>query len=228
VTYAVDCGSAFPDKKPKPAHAVLNGGTPDASINYVSVSQIQTFDPQSGGCNRKWWFEKIAGFKSTGTKAQAIGTEGHKQIEHYLLTGEDVLGRFARAGKRFLPVPKTVSVELALHEAHRPLTAAGVLVVGYSDVVNTSGVWVDDDGARHDETAPEIVDWKFTSDLKYAKTIAQLKESTQMVGYAAWALRNFPTDTVRISHGYFRTKGAPYAEKRSTTINVETVNSPQP
>nr|WP_323395778.1 hypothetical protein [Myxococcus guangdongensis] len=39
------------------------------------------------------------------TEAQQVGTEGHAQLEHFLSTGEDVLGAFATAGAHLLPTP---------------------------------------------------------------------------------------------------------------------------
>lgn len=82
--------------------AVENG-----RLRYVSVSAVATAsEDQDGGCLRKWWFDKVAGLPKPTFKGQEIGTQVHAEIEHYLRTGEDVLGSIARPGKHFLPEPK--------------------------------------------------------------------------------------------------------------------------
>lgn len=79
--------------------AVKNG-----IVRYVSVSQIQTFDPQTfGGCHRKWWFDKVANLAREETEAQRKGKIIHSEIEHWLKFGEDVLSMTARQGKHFFP-----------------------------------------------------------------------------------------------------------------------------
>src|SRR5262245_20336800 len=78
----------------------------DGKIRYLSVSSITAFDEKSfGGCERRWWYRYIAKVKEPPTKVQKLGTQVHAQIEHYLRTGEDVLGDLARSGARFLPRP---------------------------------------------------------------------------------------------------------------------------
>src|SRR5574343_1502397 len=110
-------------------------------LAQVSVSQVNTFDAtQDGGCPTKWWLNKVMGREIPGTKAQAVGIEGHEQLEHYLLTGEDVLGPVARAGKHLLPPPRDPRV-LVEHELRG--TLAGVALLGYTDVLNTTGLHVD-------------------------------------------------------------------------------------
>lgn len=205
------------------APSVIAAGTNAAVIHFSSVSQVQSFEL----CARRWWFDKVAGKPQPTSPRQAIGIDGHAQVEAYLMTGvAGNLGRLARAGMHFLPDPRTVETELAIHEGddNAALTAAGVIFRGYVDVLNTGATWRDDDGAvKPLEDAVEIIDWKFLGDLKWAKTPAQLVESTQMVGYAEWVRRNYDVTSVRVSHGSFQTQGAAAARKTSAVIMVETV-----
>lgn len=199
-----------------------NKAVVDGVIQYVSVSQIQTFDVSAfGGCPRKWWFDKIAGLPAPTTKAQAVGVEVHKQIENYLNTGEDTLGPIARAGKHFLPTPM---VHLLVEHAFTPtsLDVAGIPLKGFIDVVNESGQYKDNEGRTHYEDIIEVIDHKTTVDFKYAKSASELRDSVQMVGYAEFVRRRdvAGVSQVRISHNNFLTRGAPAARKVTTTIEV--------
>jgi hypothetical protein len=53
-------------------------------IEHVSASQLKTFRR----CNRKWWWNKIAGIPIKETEAMVRGKVIHGMIEHYLLEGE--------------------------------------------------------------------------------------------------------------------------------------------
>jgi hypothetical protein len=194
---------------------------------YLSVSQVQTFDPSTyGGCNRKWYFGYVLKIPSPQTQSQKTGEDGHKRIEHYLKTGEDVLGILERAGKHFMPAPK---VRLLLeHPIHGGkgllLTAGGVPFKGYIDVVNEDETYMDDEGVIHDDdNRIEIIDWKFLSNLQYAKSGKDLIDSTQMIGYAEWARRNYEhrgySAGVRLSHGTFQTVGARGARKSTVALD---------
>lgn len=204
-----------------------NKAVVDGVIQYVSVSQIQTFDIDTfGGCPRKWWYDKIAGVPQPTTKAQAIGSEVHKQIENYLLTGEDTLGPIARAGKHFLPTPK---IHLLVEHEFTPtsLDVSGIPLKGFIDVVNESGQYKDNEGKTHYEDIVEVIDHKTTSDFKYSKSASDLRKSIQMVGYAEFVRRRDVTGVsrVRVSHNNFLTRGAPAARKVTTTIEVPEILS---
>lgn len=204
-----------------------NKAVVDGVIQYVSVSQIQTFDIDTfGGCPRKWWYDKIAGVPQPTTKAQAIGSEVHKQIENYLLTGEDTLGPIARAGKHFLPTPK---IHLLVEHEFTPtsLDVSGIPLKGFIDVVNESGRYKDNEGKTYYEDIVEVIDHKTTSDFKYSKSASDLRKSIQMVGYAEFVRRRDVTGVsrVRVSHNNFLTRGAPAARKVTTTIEVPEILS---
>jgi hypothetical protein len=94
-----DAGTRTVNSREETGPAVKNG-----VLRYVSVSQIQTFDPFTfGGCHRKWWFDKVGNFEREETEAQRKGKAIHGEIEHYLKTGEDALSMTARQGKHFFP-----------------------------------------------------------------------------------------------------------------------------
>jgi hypothetical protein len=202
-------------KRPS-GHAVENG-----VIRYLSVSQIQEFDESTtGGCPRKWFFNKVKRLPSKQTGAQALGEAVHSQNEHYLLTGQDVLGPIARAGKHLLPEPgPDLLVEHPLAEIEKDgtikpggLEAAGVPLIGYIDLVNPR------------EKPLEVVDFKTTSKKAYIKTIDEMQKTVQMTGYARWAIIKYPDlEAVRLTHIYYLTRGSPYAERVSTVVDLTTV-----
>src|SRR3990167_1922896 len=151
--------------KPQYGPAVVNH-----KLRYLSASAISAFDPeQTGGCPRRWYFEKILGKKAPPSKAQDTGTEVHAQIQHYLVTGENVLGAIALQGKKFLPQPgKDLIVEqdfgdwktalaardlilegLRSNPEDHTLTARTIPIVGAIDLRHRRHVWIDSDGNEH-------------------------------------------------------------------------------
>ena len=77
----------------------------DGHLRYTSVSSLTSFDPESyGGCNRKWWWVKVAGKEEPETEAQRLGVEKHGELQHWFEMGEDVLSPIVRAGKHLLPL----------------------------------------------------------------------------------------------------------------------------
>lgn len=207
-------------------HAVIDG-----VIQHVSPSQIETFDPETfGGCETKWWFRKVLRVPVTQTVAQGLGTAMHSEIESYLETGVDTLGRLARSGKRFMPRPREfLFVEVNAGKLH-PVHVAGIRVDQRIDVVNYSGRYVDDNGDTHDDPdCVEVEDWKSTSSMQYAKNAEELRRSVQMVSYGVWVAsrarywleQEIDLKRVRLSHGVFVTRGASAARKTTTTIGLE-------
>lgn len=201
----------------------------DGKIRRLSVSQVTIFDPrQYGGCNRRWWFRYVAGIKEPDSAAQQRGTEIHDQIRHYLTTGEDVLPIIVRVGKHFLPEPGAdLLVEHAFNEANQILTADGIPFVGAIDVAHRRGTYVNNEGIVRTDTptTAEVIDHKSSSDVaQYAKRGDQLIETVQMVGYGIVASKLWPDiDMVRLSHNYFQTRGARYAEKKTALFPLVTV-----
>lgn len=224
-------------------------------LRYVSPSQVDRFDPKVfGGCERKWWFRYVAREKEEEKQAQKTGTIVHSQIEHYLKTGQDVLGDVARAGKRFIPAPLTerpgIEVELGFGEVREllpagiygpldsPVRAAGVPFVLRIDLFNERGEWIDDDGVvRLEPDTLEIADWKTSSQARdkvegdrvvrksFAKRGADLLTWPMVIyGKAGLVLRPH-FKRVRLSHGYFQTKGPRDAVKHSHAVPAEEIET---
>lgn len=212
--------------EPEYEHAVGNG-----VIHHVSPSQIETFDPETyGGCPTRWYFGKVLRVPVVQTKAQAGGTAMHAENQAYLETGIDTLGRVARAGKHFMPRPREwILVEHDAGKDH-PVYVAGVKVDQRIDLVNYSETYKDDNGDEHDDPGcVEVVDWKSTSSMDYAKSAEELRKSVQMLSYAVWVASqaarwerdlSAPLQRVRLSHGVFRTTGAALARKTTTSIGL--------
>lgn len=179
----------------------------DGQIRYFSPSSLALADhEQFGGCLRRYWFKYVQGKKEPEGKAQELGTRVHAEIENFLKTGQNALSRHALAGAQFVApfVRQSVLIEHSINDGL--LTAAGVSVIGYIDLVNGSGYYVDPLGQLREEQAIEVKDWKTTSDFKYAKSGADLLKTIQMPAYAEWAFRKYGGDRVRLSHVYFCTK----------------------
>jgi hypothetical protein len=172
-------------------------------IRYLSVTQFEQFDRDTeGGCKRKFWFRRVARIPEPQRKPQKLGEQVHSQIEHYLKTGQDVLGEVARAGKRFLPRPGSdllVEHEFSGFEDGRAATdatygpvrgrivsalqAGGIPVIGYIDLMHARGEWVDDAGASH--TEPQTAE---VLDHKTSKQIADVvDDDTGIVFKKGWA-----------------------------------------
>jgi hypothetical protein len=169
-------------KKEYFGHAVENG-----KIRFLSVSQVVAYDPSDdNGCPRRWYFRYVKGIKDTSKKSWLDkGTEFAKQLEHYLITGEDILVPELRAGKHFLPKPgsdlevekplgdivKAVKLResgasVAEVEKAAGLVANGIPFTGAADVRHRRGEYVDEDGVLKKEVPGivvcEIIDHKST------------------------------------------------------------------
>lgn len=229
-----------PAPKPDLGPAVENG-----RLRYVSVSSVATAsEDQDGGCLRKWWLDKVARLpKPRPTKGQEIGTHVHAEIEHYLRTGEDVLGAIARPGKHFLPEPMhpDLGVEIAIGIGKPDMqggparllpdltvdldTGAPVPFVGYVDALNNTGAWIDAEGTRHAGGPIEIIDWKTSKNVtRYMKAGSALARTIQMVGYARYVMDRFKVDEARVSHVTFATEGPKKAVKTTAVLTRLTVD----
>ena len=217
-------------------------------LQFWSVSSLQLGDPESaGGCPRRWWYDKIGGKKQPDHGwANEVGTQLHRENEHYLRTGDkSQLGPLAYAGVHMLPAPgpdllleheiatagesslrKVDGVWSGSRNLSSLLTCCGLPVVGKIDLVHRRGTNAGTTEILEATDPPgtaEVHDHKTTSDLKWAKTGDQLPDTIQMAGYGIWVNRHFAgePELVRLSHGYYVTKGRPRAEKRTTLVPVE-------
>jgi hypothetical protein len=206
----------------------------DGRVLYTSVSALTTADTDQEGCLRKWWFRYVAGMREAQTAAMEIGTQVHEEIDHYLTTGEDVLGRIAGASRRFLPEPgKDLRVEFEIGgtveeraAGQAILTAGGIPVVGKIDLRHLRGRAISKAGAPLDDPpgTAEHIDWKTTRDWRYMKSDEGLMQTIQMPGYAEFSFRELPTlEYARLSHVVMKTEGTPEARKATILVDRERV-----
>lgn len=180
----------------RPQKAVIDG-----KPTYTSASSLQTAE----SCPRKWFFAKVLGIKTPPSKSQAVGTQTHGEIEHYLKTGELTLGQIPMAGKHLIPEPSgDYLIEHRIWD--QQLSPAGIPLEGFIDLVVPGDV-------------VEVLDWKTTSNLRWAKKGSDLPDTIQMAVYARWAQEFYNADTVRLSHVYFQTKGRPQATKSTILVD---------
>lgn len=227
----VNISSQEKDDKPSYGSTVVNG-----NIRFFSASAIQAFDPTiEGGCHARYWFEKVDKKKTVEQTWHKKGKKEHREIAHYLETGENTIGPIVRPGAHFLPKPgkdlilekafgnyemaiaardEFLAGKIAEHRAARyALTYHGIPVIGEMDCRHRRGEWVTNVGTivKEDDQhrTAEIADWKTSSDIaKYGKSAAGLyTETVQMPLYADATLFVWPDiEFVRISHGQFGTR----------------------
>lgn len=231
-----------PDSLPKKEKPNFGRAVENGKIRFLSVSQIVTFDAnQEGGCQRRWWFQKIGGKKEPATAAQDAGKEYAASLQHYEETGEDILVPVLRAAKHLFPRPGSdLECEREMYDpARKPLLAANnIPIIGAADIRHKRGEYVDFDGLVRKEDpgmrVVEIIDLKTTSRISdytnskgkffkgYAKTAEQILAHPQVVGYGVHASNLYPDTThVRLGHVYAQTKSGYAATKRHGLLTVE-------
>ncbi len=190
-------------------------------IDHLSASQLTTFDPdQTGGCNRKWWFRQVARLPDVETESQRRGKELHGHLEGFLRDGvSDELSPLEAEMLWYVPPPySALEVERRIE-----MEIVGIPVVGYIDVLGC-GQYITPEGEL--VRAPgvvEILDWKTTSNMKYAKSGAELAETAQMVVYAKWVQDTYAPALIRLSHVYGQVKGRGVVRKVTTLISPDTL-----
>ena len=164
--------------------AMLRAANSGTRVIYVSPSQVSTFL----ACGKQWGFEKLLGRPRPESPKMAFGKEVHAVLEAYLLDGAPFprtpAGRVAAQAVRpdWIPPPRSPGV-IGETELAGPLPGfpPGVECSMYADVLD----------AREYRTTGRVVvvDYKTTSDLRWAKTEAELASDPQALMYAAWAIR---------------------------------------
>lgn len=163
-------------------------------LQHVSASQISTF----ARCPRKHWLEKVGGIPSPTSAGAEFGTRGHAAIEHRIQNGEwpedQAVVQVAVAGWRFIPPPPL------LVEAEMSLEGAALPIVGRIDLI-----------------APDssvVIDHKFLSSFRYAKTPAELAEDPQAILYTTWAQQRgyLRREHLAFRHVVYQTRGQPQAQ----------------
>ncbi len=210
----------------------------DGKVRFLAPTTIEKADASHGGCLRKWFFRFVMGWKEGEEKRWSeLGKKCHGEMEHYLTTGEEVLGRITVAAKKYAPAPDPkqqrllIEFDIGLGDLDRvALRAAGIPIVGYTDVVDAVGPFINESGDGYFDDpkgTKEALDWKFGTAKKgaerdFSKSGIQLIDDTQMVTCGEWVATVFPsTDHLRLSHVYTNTQGRPVASKATILVPRE-------
>ena len=183
----------------------------------ISASQIKTYR----ACPTKWSYDKLSGLKSPkgSGKGAAFGSMVHTHLERYGLKemlppsdepagkvalrviagghvpigvdgvyyeGMDPVGRMAPLCRNSLPRPGMFFLSSGRED---------VTLVGYIDQLDV-----------RDPTVPVVVDYKTTSNLKYALTTDELMSDPQAVLYALYAFATHPAQKVIVRFVYVHVK----------------------
>lgn len=184
----------------------------------ISPSQIESFDHASPfGCERKWWLKSILKWPEPQSDAQGLGDQLHATIEHYLGARPEApksprAQELFAAGKHIID---DVKPDVYAVEEWMQLVLDGCLVRGRIDLLlGRFGVHT-------------ILDWKTTSSIeKYAKSAHSLKTNTQLVLYANYVKQKYECgNPLTLSHVYFQTRGTTRAERISTQVTHEALDS---
>jgi hypothetical protein len=162
----------------------------------VSASQIDLFFSK---CPRKWGFAYIEGDREPDTDSTLLGTTVHKILQAYVerglkIDGTTKEGAIAQAGLPWMPQPFTGKCE-----EHFQIDRGSVILHGYID-------W--NGGA--------VLDYKTTSDFKWAKTPETLATDTQALLYGAAKIEG---DSIPLRWLYLRTKGKPASRAVDTSLS---------
>ncbi len=187
---------------------------PGGVLQRSSPSAIDLFR----NCPRKWGFRYILKLSDPPSAAQLEGTAGHDRIEKYCTTGEATLTEREHPARVWIPKPNTAGI--FVEEDSMELHAAGIPINCKLDITNLTGVYVDPRGRAHHEAFPEFIDWKYTSNLKWAKDPRHETRAVQTICYARRVemLPHRPPSHVRASFVYLQRKGRPAAVKLTTKL----------
>lgn len=172
-------------------------------LRNVSASQHSTHVE----CRRKWWFQSVAKRRTPPTASQALGTAIHDGAEKRVKEGN-----LDTVAVHLLPYVKAL-------EPYFPAPGEPALVEINSSIPTVIGVpWiVRIDLVRPHHLPPLVIDYKSTSDMRYAKTPADLAgdpdrpeeapPDMQLHSYAEWAFINgYADDYVRVGLIYVKTQ----------------------
>lgn len=180
--------------------------TPE-DVPHVSASQVSAFTQ----CERAWYFDKVLGVPRPQTGAQGKGVAVHSYLEAVVKnqtpTGAGDIPQIVAPVWDIL-TPGDLAAAVAEVDFRIPTYEGGPDWVGFIDL-------------HFPYSNPlRIVDYKTTSDLRYAKTAEDLAQDVQMISYGKWALDKFPeVETVRLQHIYIATKGKPKAKLISVDVD---------
>ena len=142
---------------------------------HISPSQISTWHPAFGGCNRKWAWQKIHGKKTPPTDSQRLGTNVHFELENYyvrqVVPNQKIqAGRLAAKALHLIPTMNhLVNTEGKFRFLGRNAEYNGIIDLEYQDTVHN---------------LPVVLDYKTSGNPKYMKSAEDLKTDPQAIMYA--------------------------------------------
>lgn len=178
---------------------------------YASASQMKKIDVEKEpetSCFRRFGFQYVMGFPDPAGKAAELGSEVHKLLENFLLTGQVFPpGRAGRLAHTAMPYVKEAVGRPGLEvegrsDASQEATAFlyvedGITYKGYVDVA-----WM------HPGGFPVVRDWKTSSNPKaHGLTLATMLKDPQAVLYARQALARHDAPRVMLDWIYMTTRG---------------------
>lgn len=148
----------------------------------ISASQVNKLRQ----CKRAYAFEYVEGFRPPPSPKQQFGTDVHAYLEAWIKTGtlpdDTPAGELAKMAitKELIPTPD--SLLLTEHDFVYSWDAE-VDVGGFIDLLIPPEL--------SDKDTPTVIDYKTTSDLRWAKTVPQLESDPQAILYAIEAMIKF-------------------------------------
>ena len=163
---------------------------------FVSPSQHEVFEL----CKRKWAFQRLDGAARFESDKMKFGTEGHGIAEQWLRNGtvppRSEAGEVFKQGIHLLPAPHA---ELMIEAGLELELKGNIVMVGFIDVLVPPHL--------RQSKVPQVIDHKFTSDLRYAKTPEQLRNDAQAVVYSVAVMERFKSRSVDGAWVYYGFSG---------------------
>lgn len=185
----------------------------------VSPSQIKRWRD----CQRWWAFEKIEGKKSLPGEKAEFGTKCHGHLEQWVLHGtmfpDDASGRCAQRLAPWTASPRDDRVVVEGMDEHgkRKMfevddVVTGVIINGYIDLDAPPGVLHKD--------RPVVVDYKFTSSLKWAMSEEELKRDPQGLSYFLYSSKKYSAPEVEGRWLYSEFSGSTWEPKSRRKVEA--------
>lgn len=219
-------------------------------LEKVSPTDVEGFDPRATfGCPTKWWFKTVLKIPEGGNMATQLGDEVHAQAEHLLATGQNGLGKIAEPGLWFLekvrpfiahfepdqfphlkfkylnPNGRGLGIEMKF-KATSGYQLEGVPVTGRIDLLLDFGRPTIDSpivrGVHDHKTSSNVEQYGKTSEdlLHNHQTSMYLDFCRFMFGWG-----NGDNEILKMSHGYFQTKGKKLFKPVETFVTVEQLDA---
>lgn len=200
----------------------MQEANPDGGVRprfyKMSASQIGEFM----GCERKWAFKYVAKIRPDAHPSAALGTEVHGILEQYMRDGKSweytnpegtrrKAAYIAAKALDYLPPPGTAIPEQAFDfdtsRTGDDSPGRPIWWNGYRDLV------IPPKAGRL-----TVVDYKTTSDFRWAKTPEDLEYDPQSVIYATTTMAEHEAQEIDLLWLYLRTQGAPQAQPVRLTM----------